>query len=43
MKNERQVRKMKTVGLVEMHAHILPEMDDGSKSVEMSIDRKSVV
>lgn len=24
-------------GLVEMHAHILPEMDDGSKSVEMSL------
>lgn len=28
---------MGTDGLVEMHAHILPEMDDGSKSVEMSV------
>lgn len=29
---------MNAGGLVEMHAHILPGMDDGSKSVEMSIE-----
>ena len=29
---------MEETGLIEMHAHILPEMDDGSKSVEMSLD-----
>lgn len=28
---------MESKGLVEMHAHILPQMDDGSKSVEMSL------
>ena len=32
------MRKMNAGGLVEMHAHILPGMDDGSKSVEMSIE-----
>ena len=29
---------MNAGGLVEIHAHILPGMDDGSKSVEMSIE-----
>ena len=28
---------MRQGGLVDMHAHFLPEMDDGSKSVEMSL------
>ena len=45
---------MESGALIELHAHILPQMDDGSESVEMSlamlqalaemgVDRKSVV
>ena len=37
-RHEEGMRKMNAGGLVEMHAHILPGMDDGSKSVEMSIE-----
>lgn len=36
MKKERR-ESVDENGLIEMHAHILPEMDDGSESVEMSL------
>ena len=28
---------MESGALIELHAHILPQMDDGSESVEMSL------